>query len=74
MDERASESKALAIAERYLRGELSPVEACCNLCGYAHSLPNCFSQDDRNLIIGVTSEVDGLPVGNLRDLWHPDFV
>jgi hypothetical protein len=43
------------------------------LCPYAHSLPELFGEDDR-IFIAVDSETDHLPVGKLRQLWHPDFL
>jgi hypothetical protein len=29
---------------------------------------------DRNLFIGIASETDHLPIGTVRELWHPDFL
>lgn len=32
------------------------------------------TEADYKLIIAVESETDDLPIGRLRELWHPDFV
>jgi hypothetical protein len=29
---------------------------------------------DRKFIIAIDSETDDLPIGKLRELWHPDFL
>ena len=66
--------RALGTAQACASGQLSAIEACWSLSLLAHSLPQLLSGDDRNLFVGVESETDALPVGKLKENWHPDYL
>lgn len=67
------ESQALEAVQSALDGESSMLEA-------AHALrsllprmrPDLVSRDDINLVVAIDSETDHLPIGPVRQLWHPD--
>jgi hypothetical protein len=57
-----------------MNGEITAIEACWSLCGFAADRIQLVSEADRNLFIAVQSETDALPVGPLKANWHPDFL
>jgi len=65
---------ALKSASACLDGQIGAVEACWALSGFALSHEHLLPEKDSNLFIGVQSETDALPVGTLREQWHPDFL
>jgi len=65
--------KTLATAIAFLSGPIGAIEACWPLSSFAYDTECPLSQTDRNLFIAIQSETDPLPVGTLRDHWHPDF-
>ena len=67
-------SKALTAARAFLSGQIGAIEACWALSSFAYDTDCPVSQVDRNLFIAIQSETDDLPVGNLKDNWHPDFL
>ena len=67
-------SKALTAARAFLSGQIGAIEACWTLSSFAYDTDCPVSQVDRNLFIAIQSETDDLPVGNLKDNWHPDFL
>lgn len=73
-DELRSAAKALKTAKACLGGEISAIEACWDLSGFAVHRKRFLSVDDAKLFIGIQSETDALPVGSLKDNWHPDFL
>jgi hypothetical protein len=68
-----SPENALQIAQDALDGEISFIEAARSLCGITRADPT-IAEDDRRLFIAISSETDNLPVGRLRQEWHPDFL
>ena len=74
MRKRRIYAKARNIARAFLAGESEPSEACLLLAPYTYWNAELFSEPDRLLIKVVTSETDALPVGKLRENWHPDYL
>ena len=74
MRKRRLESKSRVIARNFLDGTKSPADACCELFLYTVWLPDRFTEEDKKFINAVNSEVDALPIGKLKELWHPDFI
>jgi len=74
IDRRASESdhrRAREIAQAVLDGRTPVLEAARALFSVAHT--DAIAEfEDRRFIIGVASETDHLPVGEVRKLWAPD--
>lgn len=74
IDRAASEwerRKAHDVAQAVLEGRTTVLEAVRALVSLARTdaIPDV---EDRRLIIGVESETDHLPVGEVRKLWDPD--
>jgi len=65
---------ALKSAKAFVNGEVGAVETCWALCGFIHGRKGVCDKSDVDLIVAVQSETDALPVGSLKDNWHPDFL
>ena len=63
--------KVKDVATAILTGQLSILEGTRALCPMAHTDAIAY-EDDRRLVIGIESETDHLPVGEVRKLWRPD--
>jgi hypothetical protein len=73
IDRRASEwehRKAKDIAQAVLDGRTTLLEAVRGLVSLAHT-DAIADVEDRRFIIGIESETDHLPVGEVRKLWAP---
>jgi len=73
IDRQASESdhrRAKEIAKAVLDGRTTVLEAARELVSVAHT-DAIAELEDRRFIIGVASETDHLPVGEVRKLWAP---
>jgi hypothetical protein len=71
MDRRASElerQRAREVAGEVLDGRTTVLEAVRELVYLEHT-DAISNEDDRKLIIGIESETDHLPVGEVRKLW-----
>jgi hypothetical protein len=66
--------RALQIARAVLAGDISVLEAPIALCPLLRSDPTIASKDDAKLMIALESETDHLPIGRVREEWHPDFL
>jgi hypothetical protein len=62
--------KARDIAQSVLDGRLNVLDAARALVSLAHT-DAITDVEDRRLIIGVESEIDDLPIGEVRKLWAP---
>ena len=74
IDRRASESerqRAREVAQSVLDGRTTVLEAVRELVYLAHT-DAIADVEDRRLIIGIESETDHLPVGEVRRLWAPE--
>jgi hypothetical protein len=60
------------IARDAVSGQIGPLEATRALLPYIHSNPELVSRDDFNLLRGIDSETDDLPLGRIREEWHPE--
>ena len=74
MRRRRLEAKTRVIARDYLSGALGAAETCESLAKYSSWLPDRFSDEDKQFLNKVCSRISALPVGERKDLWHPDFV
>ena len=74
MRKRRIEAKVRVIARTLLAGESQPSETCSLLLPYAYWNPELFTEEDKALLRAVNSETDDLPMGKLRENWHPDFL
>jgi len=63
--------RARDVAKAALKGQISILEAVRELVSLAHS-DAVGDEADRLLIIGIDSETDHLPVGEVRKLWAPE--
>jgi len=73
MDANRDRERAVSIARSALSRQLGILEAVRALTPYTHSVPELFAED-ANTFIGIDSETDDLPIGRLRERWHPDFL
>lgn len=74
VDRRASDAehqRARQIAQAALAGQITVLEGARALVSLAHT-DAIAEVDDRRLIIGIESETDDLPIGEVRKLWAPD--
>ena len=74
IDRHATETdhlRAREIAQAVLDGRTTVVEAVRQLVSLAHT-DAIAELEDRRFIIGLESETDHLPVGEVRGLWAPD--
>jgi hypothetical protein len=74
MDRMASDwerQRAKEIADAVLNGRTTILEAVRELVFLAHT-DAIANEADRRLIIGIDSETDSLPIGEVRKLWAPD--
>src|SRR5216684_7057641 len=74
MDRRASDwerQRAREVAEAVLDGRTTTLEAVRERVSLAHT-DAIANEADRRLIIGIESETDHLPIGEVRKLWAPD--
>jgi hypothetical protein len=74
MPPKTAKERAFLTAREVLDGKVGAVEAARILCGLLHQDSSILSQADFNSIRGIESETDDLPVGRVRELWHPDFL
>jgi hypothetical protein len=72
MTNNQSEERALETVDSALDGRIGIVEAAHALLPLLRMNSDLASQDDFNLIRAVESETDDLPIGQVRDHWHPD--
>jgi hypothetical protein len=66
------EAQALETVEAVLSGRIGTVEAAQALLPLLQLNSDLASQADFNLIRAIESETDDLPVGRVRQHWHPD--
>ena len=74
IDRRATEAdhlRARDVAQAVLDGRTTVLEAVRQLVSLAHT-DAVAELEDRRFIIGIESETDQLPVGDVRKLWAPD--
>jgi hypothetical protein len=66
------EERGLQTVQAVLDKQMSILEAAHGLLPLLQMNPALASQDDFNLVRAIASETDDLPIGRLRELWHPD--
>jgi len=74
MDRRATgweRQRVREVAQAVLEGRTTVLEAIRELCPLAHT-DAIANEEDRTLIIGIESETDNLPIGEVRKLWASD--
>ena len=57
-----------------LAGQIGPVETCFILWPLIMQTSRAIAPEDKALVGTVINETSHLPVGRLKDDWHPDFV
>lgn len=67
-----SEAHALETVELALDGRMSMVESAHVLLPHLSMNSDLASQEDFNLIRAIETETDDLPIGLIREHWHPD--
>jgi hypothetical protein len=70
----STHERAFQIACSVLRNEIGILEGVRALLPLLHIDSGIASKDDLNLMIGIDSETDHLPLGKFRENWHPDFL
>lgn len=66
------EEQALETVESALDGQISTVEAACALLPLLAMTRDLVSDEDFDLLRAIESETDHLPIGRVREHWHPD--
>jgi len=64
--------QALQIAKNLLESRINAIEAVRALVPFLRVDPTLAMPEDRKALIGIGSETDDLPVGRVREEWHPD--
>lgn len=67
----ARRTKLHTIATDFLEGRLLPLEAAWALAAFEDEAPPDLKRFLKPMV-GVTSETDDIPLGDRRNLWHPD--
>jgi hypothetical protein len=70
----AKEREIVAVATAMIGGEINLIEGCRQINGLMHEIDDPACWDLHRPFIAVDSETDHLPFGELRKLWHPDFL
>lgn len=73
MDTSRERKGVLSIAQSVLSVRLQVIEAAWAIYPFVDSVPELFGEDWR-IFSAVRSETDHLPLGELRELWHPDVL
>lgn len=63
---------ALEIAQNLLSQQISAVEAVRALVPIIRVDSTLVSREDRKAMLGYEKEIEDLPVGRVREVWHPD--
>lgn len=71
MDDR-DHRQALRIARNLLESKISALEATRALLPFLRADPTLTLPEDRKVLFGIDKETDDLPVGRVREEWHPD--
>jgi len=62
----------LEIAQNLLTEQISAVEAVRALVPIIRVDSTLVSREDRKAMLGFEKEIEDLPVGRVREVWHPD--
>ena len=76
-DEQASPSptpqqRVVEVASAILRGELGVIEGSRRLCSLRFRVSSLDHDPDFTPFVGIDSETDHLPIGEVRELWAPE--
>lgn len=66
--------RALLIAKNLLESRINAIEAARALIPFLRADPTLAMPEDRKVLAGINSETDDLPVGQVREEWHPDLL
>ena len=72
MTDHSVEDRGLKITQHVLDRKVSVLEAAQDLIPVLLMIPQVASQDDFDLVRAIESEIDDLPIGRVRELWHID--
>jgi hypothetical protein len=67
-----SRNRAIQIARNMVEGRIGALEATRALLPFLHADPSLAIPEDLTTLKGIDSETDDLPVGRIREEWHPD--
>lgn len=71
---KSASEKTLDITQSVLDGQADVIEAAHALCYLVRQDSSIASKEDHTLFIAIASETDHLPVGRVRQEWHPDYL
>jgi hypothetical protein len=74
MRKRRIEAKTRIAVKAFLVGDAGAAETCLAISRGTYHASTLLSEEDKKLLKAVGSETDDLPVGKLRDNWHPHFL
>jgi hypothetical protein len=74
MPSESPEARAIFAANQLLSGRIGALEAVRLLLPLLHQDSTIVSQSDFNSIRGIDSETDHLPIGRVREEWHPEYL
>jgi hypothetical protein len=74
MSNEHEKSDLVSIARNIVEGRVRPLLGACQLCRYVHTFKNEIEPELWKLIVAVSSECDGLPLGSERQYWAPDVL
>jgi hypothetical protein len=74
MRKRRIEAKTRIAVKAFLAGNAGAAETCLAISRGTYHDSTLLSEEDKTLLKAVGSETDDLPVGKLRDNWHPHFL
>jgi hypothetical protein len=60
------------IARSVLNKEIGILDAASALLPLFRRLPETVPEEDFKFVVAIESETDDLPLGRVRELWHPD--
>ena len=63
---------AVEIAQNLLTQQISAIEAVRALVPIIRVDSTLVSREDRKAMLGFEKEIEDLPVGRVREVWHPD--
>lgn len=66
--------RVMQIAQNLLGRRIGAVEAVRALVPFLQLDPTLVSREDRKTLLGIESETGDLPVGRIREVWHPDLL
>ncbi len=67
-------ARVMRIVENLLERQIGAIDAVRALKPFLQLDPTLVSRDDRKALMRIASETEELPLGNVREIWHPDLL